>query len=231
MKAVLEGITRKGSLMKKGVCMFLMSIHVISPFSSHAATKEIIYVGQEFEEPDIDEIHNIPTELVVETVEDFVEKSQIVDIIEETIPTEPIQMEQAPVLFLNLSPEEKEVLCRIVEAEVTGYSYKGAFGNEMLMSKFRVARVVINRVLDGRFPNTVSGVVYQRGQFGPVSDGRFWKVSITDMTRQAVELALDTSVPDDIPGALYFNCGSGHKSRKLRLLLTDAVGHKFYCYK
>ena len=35
-----------------------------------------------------------------------------------------------------------------------------------------VGAVVINRVLSGVFPDTLSGVVYQRGQFSPVGSGR-----------------------------------------------------------
>ncbi|MBQ6967548.1 MAG: cell wall hydrolase, partial [Lachnospiraceae bacterium] len=33
--------------------------------------------------------------------------------------------------------------------------------------------VVMNRVMSGAFPNTITGVIYQSGQFEPVSSGRF----------------------------------------------------------
>ena len=39
-----------------------------------------------------------------------------------------------------------------------------------------VANVIMNRVRDKRFPNSVTEVVYQRGQFSPVSDGRINQV-------------------------------------------------------
>lgn len=135
------------------------------------------------------------------------------------------------VLFFQVTPEEYEIMCRIVEAEVTGVGSSKISSEQMIMSKFRVARVIVNRVLDQRFPNTVSGVIFQKGQFTPVSNGRYYRVAITDLTRIAVNMALDTSVPDDIPGALYFNGGRGHSSRKLQLIMTDSVGHKFYRYK
>ena len=36
----------------------------------------------------------------------------------------------------------------------------------------RVGAVVMNRVMSGAFPDTIVGVIYQRGQFEPVSTGR-----------------------------------------------------------
>jgi hypothetical protein len=38
-----------------------------------------------------------------------------------------------------------------------------------------VASVVINRVNDSRFPNTIRGVVYQKGQYGCVYNGMIYK--------------------------------------------------------
>ncbi|OLA88615.1 MAG: hypothetical protein BHW44_06970 [Roseburia sp. 40_7] len=51
-----------------------------------------------------------------------------------------------------------------VECEAGGESYDG---------QLAVASVVVNRVKSGAFPNTVSGVIYQGGQFSPVASGRF----------------------------------------------------------
>lgn len=38
-----------------------------------------------------------------------------------------------------------------------------------------VASVVLNRVLDSRFPNTIEGVVFQKRQYACVSDGNFYR--------------------------------------------------------
>lgn len=35
-----------------------------------------------------------------------------------------------------------------------------------------VGAVVVNRVRSGGFANSIYGVIYQRGQFGPASSGR-----------------------------------------------------------
>lgn len=56
------------------------------------------------------------------------------------------------------------MLAAIVECEAGGESYEG---------QLAVASVVVNRVKSGSFPNTISGVIYQSGQFSPVASGRF----------------------------------------------------------
>lgn len=97
----------------------------------------------------------------------------------------------------NLSKEDYENLLRIVEAEATGEDLKG---------KILVANVVMNRMKSGKFPSTVTGVVFQKDmgtvQFSPVADGRFYTVHITDSTKEAVEEVLYGI--DYSQGALYF---------------------------
>jgi spore germination cell wall hydrolase CwlJ-like protein len=67
----------------------------------------------------------------------------------------------------SISEEERKLLTRLVHAEAEAESYAG---------KLAVATVVINRVISGTFPNTVTGVVMGKEsgyyQFTPVLDGR-----------------------------------------------------------
>lgn len=44
-------------------------------------------------------------------------------------------------------------------------------GNQSYSGKLAVAIVVMNRVRSSAYPNTVSSVIYQKSQFGPVSSG------------------------------------------------------------
>jgi len=44
-------------------------------------------------------------------------------------------------------------------------------GNEPYDGKVAVAQVIINRIKSGKYPNTLEGVVYQSGQFGPARNG------------------------------------------------------------
>ena len=99
---------------------------------------------------------------------------------------------------IKLSKKDKAVLLRIVEAEATGEDIKG---------RMLVANVVLNRVkCKNEFGNNVADVVFERTngvyQFSPVQDGRYWSVSISDKTKEAVERVLNGE--DDSKGALYF---------------------------
>ncbi len=56
----------------------------------------------------------------------------------------------------SYSDSDELLLARLIEAEARGESYRG---------KVAVGAVVVNRVKDPRFPNTVRSVIYERGQF------------------------------------------------------------------
>lgn len=63
----------------------------------------------------------------------------------------------------SLSSSELNLLARCVYAEARGEPYTG---------QVAIAAVVLNRVRSSKFPNTVSGVIYQSGAFTAVSDGQ-----------------------------------------------------------
>lgn len=98
---------------------------------------------------------------------------------------------------IEITQKEYENLLRIVEAEAGGEDIKG---------KMLVANVVLNRVEDHRFPDTVSEVIFQevngRFQFSPIEDGRFYEVKISAETVEAVQHVLMGE--DNSKGALYF---------------------------
>lgn len=73
------------------------------------------------------------------------------------------QTEEANVspYYMELSEEDIYLIACIVDWEANAEVYEG---------KLAVANVVLNRVRSPRFPNTVSGVIYQRSQFGGVLD-------------------------------------------------------------
>lgn len=100
-------------------------------------------------------------------------------------------------LVYKFPEEEMETLLRIVEAEAGGEDEEG---------KLLVANVVLNRVENDKFPDTVTGVVFQQEngvtQFSPVQNGRYWRVKISEETRSAVQRALEGE--DISGGALFF---------------------------
>lgn len=97
----------------------------------------------------------------------------------------------------EVSADDYEALLRIVEAEAGGEDEKG---------KLLVANVVLNRVKNEKFPDTIEEVIMQKDkgttQFSPVSNGRFYTVEVSDETIDVVNRAL---CGEDISkGALYF---------------------------
>lgn len=61
------------------------------------------------------------------------------------------------------SSSDLNLLARLVYAEARGEPYAG---------QVAVASVVLNRVKNSSFPNTVAGVIYQSGAFSVVNDGQ-----------------------------------------------------------
>ena len=63
----------------------------------------------------------------------------------------------------SASNSDLNLLARLVYGEARGEEYIG---------QVAVAAVVLNRVKSSKFPNTVAGVIYQKGAFDVVSDGQ-----------------------------------------------------------
>ena len=123
----------------------------------------------------------------------------------------------------SLEDQEYQVLLNIVEAEA---------GCEDTEGRMLVANVVMNRVRNGYFPNTVTEVVYQRqdgtAQFSPVSDGRIDTVNVSQGTIDAVARVMNGE--DISQGALFFRSvrsRSGWFDQKLSRVLEHG-NHIFY---
>jgi len=127
-------------------------------------------------------------------------------------------------LGVTVYDHEIEMLERIVQAEAGGSGYDGMLA---------VANVVLNRVKYSRFPNTVEEVIFANRQFTPISDGRYYKVKVSETARQVVKDALNGAriVDED---ALYFCTptapGKGWFETDLRKI-TYVAPHNFYGYK
>lgn len=85
-----------------------------------------------------------------------------------------------------------ELLARIINGEARGEPYIG---------QVAVGAVVLNRVKDSRFPNTIAGVIYQPGAFTAVTDGQM-SLAPTDEARRAAIDALNGW--DPTYGAVYY---------------------------
>ena len=82
-------------------------------------------------------------------------------------------------------------------------------GNQSHEGQVAVGAVIMNRVRDGAFPDTVEEVVYQSGQFGPVATGWLDKVrSMDGYTEAAMQAARDALAgANPIGNCLYFDQG------------------------
>ena len=112
--------------------------------------------------------------------------------------------------------DSKEILYRIVEAEA---------GGQLLSARKNVASVVINRVNDNDFPDTVFKVIFQKGQFSPVGSRRIWNVEVTERTRQAVDEVLSEGVTTK---ALYFSTKRYNRCFKGLTYIGKDTVHYFF---
>lgn len=103
------------------------------------------------------------------------------------------------------SDSDYAVLTRIVQAEA------GICDDE---GKILVANVIINRVRDSDFPDSITDVVYERSQFSPVMDGSINTCQVTQQTIDCVNRAL--AGEDYSQGALYFMNRGGSDASNVR---------------
>ncbi len=121
------------------------------------------------------------------------------------------------------SQSDYQVLLKIVQAEAGICDEKG---------RILVANVIMNRVQSKEFPNSITEVVYEKGQFSPVTDGRINSVKVTDLTVECVNRAL--SGEDYSQGALYFMNRSRSQAGAVRFFdgkltyLFAHDGHEFF---
>lgn len=96
---------------------------------------------------------------------------------------------------------EKELLAALIYCEAGGEPYEG---------QIAVGAVVLNRVASGTFPNSITDVIYDSGQFGPAITGKLDRVlasgKTTESCRQAAADALAGVNP--VGDALYFGYGN-----------------------
>ena len=119
---------------------------------------------------------------------------------------------------VKLSKEEQHLLAKLIMAEAE---------DEPITGQALVGLVVLNRVKDTEFPNSIEEVVFQDGQFTPVSNGRFTAVDPDDSCKAAVHLI--ATGWDESEGATYFkaDCESTWHEDNLQFLFKKG-GHYFF---
>lgn len=91
--------------------------------------------------------------------------------------------------------EDLELLARIIQVES---------GERSLEVKLAIANVILNRVKSSQFPDTLSEVIYQSGQFPPTRKSSFRTLKINKNSYIAAKKALEGI--NNIDDCLFFNC-------------------------
>lgn len=130
-------------------------------------------------------------------------------------PVKPVKAESVDAV--SASQSEQATLAKLVEAEARDESYTG---------KVAVAEVVLNRVKHNTFPDTINEVIYQQGQFSPVSNGAINTTASQDSKKAVAEAMNGSNLTD---GALFFWNPSIASNRWLESKITTTVigNHEF----
>lgn len=92
----------------------------------------------------------------------------------------------------STNTNDVNLLARLIYGEARGEPYEG---------QVAVGAVVMNRVKNSSFPNTISGVIYEKGAFNVVSDGQI-NLTPNDTAKKAARDALNGWDPSR--GAIYY---------------------------
>ena len=140
---------------------------------------------------------------VVETVTEYVNVPQLVTVevpvvVEKQIVVErPIIAQESAERWqgIDITPEDIELLARLAWREARG---------EGLLGMRLVIEVVFNRVLSGKFPDSICDVLYQPGQFAPSGGAlELSDITPTEAQYEAVRLAI-TETPILEPDVVFF---------------------------
>lgn len=116
----------------------------------------------------------------------------------------------------SLTPDEQWNADPHIKAAVAGIEYDEfvlfsacveaeSDRSENMEGRVLIALTILNRVNSSEFPDTISGVIYQSGQFEVVSNGMIWSVGRTNISDMAIIEAVERIQSGDAPNVMYFN--------------------------
>ena len=120
--------------------------------------------------------------------------------------------------FGGYDSNDYELLARTISAEARGESYLG---------QVAVGAVILNRIEHPSFPDTLSGVIYQKGAFSCLDDGQFYE-PIADSAYSAARDAINGLDPSS--GAIYYYnpATATNKWIRSRPVITT-IGKHIFC--
>lgn len=102
--------------------------------------------------------------------------------------------------FADVSESEVYLLACIIDCESEGEPYAG---------QLAVGSVVLNRVESKYFPDTITGVIYQKNQFSPVASGRLAYMLNRGPTASCMKAAREVLGGNRTVSCLYFRVNTG----------------------
>ena len=116
------------------------------------------------------------------------------------------------------SSNDVTLLAKLIAAEARGEGYTG---------QVAVGAVVLNRVKHSSFPDTVSGVIYQKGAFSAVNDSN-WSTAPNETSRKAAQYCINGWDPSG--GAIYYyNPKKTSNSFMLSRPVIKTIGNHVFC--
>lgn len=117
----------------------------------------------------------------------------------------------------EITYDEAQMLMKIAMAEAEG---DGTVGKAMVMA------VVLNRVNDDRFPDSIEEVIFQEHQFSPISDGRYYDAE-PDVECHLALAEIERGEYDKVDALYFENADASWQQEQCEYLGT--IGHhRFY---
>lgn len=113
----------------------------------------------------------------------------------------------------TMTEDERELLAKIIYLEA---------GNQSITGQRAVAEVVFNRMLDDRFPQTLSEVIFAPGQFTTAAYINSAKPNEEQYT--AISMTLEETTPILPSGVVYFATYVANGT------LYERIGGHYFCY-
>lgn len=118
----------------------------------------------------------------------------------------------------NFTDSDVELLAKVISAEARGEGYEG---------QVAVGAVILNRIAHPSFPDSLSGVVYQKGAFSCVNDSNWYK-PVSETSKRAAKDALNGWDPSG--GAIYyFNPAKTNDAFMHSRTVVKVIGNHRFC--
>mgnify|MGYP004511186373 FL=1 len=133
---------------------------------------------------------------------------------------EKIENQNSSIAVSSQGTSDIQLMARAINGEARGEPYEG---------QVAVGAVILNRVKSSQFPNTVAGVIYQRGAFTAVSDGQINQPIAQDST--VYKAAQDAKNGWDPTGGCiyYFNPATATNKWIWSRPLVKTIGKHRFC--